>query len=120
MELMLKRIREAKGIKQKEMAEKLTELMGREVKVRTYGSWERNEVEMDIEQAYYCAAALGVTLNDIVGMKSAPLDHDEVDLLGSYRACDEDNRDALRHVAKSLSKLPPGPDYAIFRLEDVD
>ena len=120
MRLELKRLRRKKGLSQDEMAARLSELMGEDVKVSRYGTWERGDRMMNLEQAYYCAVVLGVTLNDLVGMQAGALTRDEVDLLGSYRACDEDNRDALRQVAKSLSKLPPGPDYAIYRLENVD
>ena len=70
MNLQLKRIRESKKIGQKDMANRLSQLIGKEIKVRTYGSWERQEVTIDLEQAYYCAIALDVTLNDLVGMES--------------------------------------------------
>lgn len=70
MNLQLKRIRESNRISQKEMAKRLSLLMEKEIKVRTYGSWERQEVTIDLGQAYYCAVALGVTLNDLVGMES--------------------------------------------------
>ena len=88
MELMLKQIRETRGVSQKEMAQRLSDLMGKEIKVRTYGSWERQEVGMDLEQAYNCAVALGCTLNDLVGMDSngRPLSKDEDYLVDTYRA----------------------------------
>lgn len=69
MELQLKRIRKSRGIKQAEMARKLSSLMGKEIKTRTYGSWERQEVTMDLEQAYYCAIALDCTIDEIAGRK---------------------------------------------------
>lgn len=72
MELQLKRIRESKKIKQSEMASLLSSLMGREIKVRTYGSWERQEVTMDLEQAYYCAVVLDCTIDEIAGMPAKP------------------------------------------------
>ena len=72
MELQLKRIRELKKIKQSEMAGLLSSLMGREIKVRTYGSWERQEVTMDLEQAYYCALALDCTIDEIAGLPAKP------------------------------------------------
>ena len=69
MELQLERIRKSRGIKQAEMARKLSSLMGKEIKTRTYGSWERQEVTMNLEQAYYCAVALDCTIDEIAGRK---------------------------------------------------
>lgn len=118
MELRLKQLRKLKGIRQAEIAAAVSELMEKEVTVRTYGSWERQEVMINLEQAYCCARALGVTLDDLVDMAPGGLSDDEADLLGSYRACDEGNRDALRQVAKSLSKLPPGPEYTLVKFDE--
>ena len=64
MKLELKRLRKQAGFTQNEMAERLG------VKKRTYGSWERQEAMMNLEQAYNCAVILGCTLNDLVGMKT--------------------------------------------------
>lgn len=89
MEFQLKRIRESKRISQKEMAQALSELMNKEIKLRTYGSWERREVTIDLEQAFYCCQALGCTLNDLVGMKSPSspaLTDSEAKLVDDYRA----------------------------------
>ena len=72
MELQLKRIRELKRVKQSEMAALVSSLMGRDIKVRTYGSWERQEVTMALEQAYYCALALDCTIDEIAGMPAKP------------------------------------------------
>ena len=72
MDLQLKRIRESRKIKQSDMARRVSLLMGKEVKVRTYGSWERQEVTMDLEQAYYCALALDCTIDEIAGMAEKP------------------------------------------------
>lgn len=117
MDLYLKQIREGKGLKQPEMAAAVSELMDKEINARTYASWERQEVTMNLEQARCCALVLGVTVNDLVGMLVSGLSSDEADLLGSYRACDDGNRDALRQVAKSLSKLPPGPEYTLVKVD---
>lgn len=70
MNLQLKQIRQRMGLSQEEMASRLSSLMECEVKVSRYGTWERSDRMMNLEQAYYCAVALGVTLNDLVGMES--------------------------------------------------
>ena len=104
MELQLKRIRESKKVSQKQMAAMLSERLGKEIKTRTYGSWERQEVTMDLEQAYYCATVLGCTLNDIVGMKSeGAVTGDERKLVDSYRRMDESNRASLMDTASTFA-----------------
>ena len=110
MELRLKQIREAKGVSQKEMTCRLSSLMGKEIKVRTYGSWERQEVDMDLEQAYNCAIALGCTLNDLVGMKApnhpAFSDPRQEQLNGYYECMNEAGRqlavDSIRAMSSSV------------------
>lgn len=104
MELKLKQIREAKGVGQKEMASILSSLMGKEVKVRTYGSWERQEVDMDLEQAYNCAIALGCTLNDLVGMNApkSPLSKDEEHIVDTYRAVTVHGKKAMLSNTKAV------------------
>ena len=117
MENRLKDLRRASGILQDEMAARVSELMGEQVKPSRYGTWERGERMVSLEQAYYCAVALGVTLNDLVGMRSPDLTQGEADLLAAYRACSDGNRDAIRQVAKSLSYLPPGPEYTLVKVD---
>lgn len=60
MKLYLKRLRQERGYTQEQMAKMVGE------KPRTYGSWERGEAMLNLEQAYKCARALGCTLNDLV------------------------------------------------------
>ena len=60
MKLRLKAIRTERGLTQDEMAEKLG------IKSRTYGSWERGEVMLNLEQAYNCAQVLECTIDDLV------------------------------------------------------
>lgn len=60
MKLQLKALRNARGLSQEDMAKALGE------KTRTYGSWERGEVMMNLEQACRCAAVLKCTVDDIV------------------------------------------------------
>ena len=107
MELQLKRIRESKKISQKQMAQMVSERIGKEIKTRTYGSWERQEVDMDLEQAYYCASILGCTLNDLVGMKSDELTDSEAKLVDDYRATNSDWQDVISEQAANAAKEHP-------------
>ena len=65
MELRLKELRKSRNLSQEDMAQSL------EVKKSRYGTWERGERMMNLEQAYNCAIVLGCTLNDLVGMSSS-------------------------------------------------
>ena len=70
MKLQLKRLRREAGIKsQKEMAD----ILG--VPERRYASWEREEVMMNLEQAYNCAVALQCTIDEIAGMQPRPREY---------------------------------------------
>lgn len=103
MKLQLKRIRESKGISQKEMAELLTSAMGRIIKVRTYGSWERQEVGIDVEQAYYCAIVLGCTIDEIAGMPPRDgLDADEREIVEAYRSVTFPGKRAMMVNARAV------------------
>ena len=110
MELRLKQIREDRNISQKEMAKRLSDVMGKEIKVRTYGSWERQEVGIDLEQAYYCAIVLGCTPNELVGLEpvksgSYP-DFRQTALNGHYESLNESSKTALVDFAKSYAADP--------------
>ncbi len=109
MELQLKRIREAQGIKQSEMARMVSALIGKEIKVRTYGSWERCEVTMDLEQAYYCALALGCTIDEIAGRQPRPrvfADPDQQQLNEQY---EELNATGRRKAVGSVEDIHANP-----------
>lgn len=62
MEIHLQEMRKRAGLKQAEIAERLN------VKVRTYGSWERGEAMMSLDQAYNCAVLLDCSIDEIAGM----------------------------------------------------
>lgn len=101
MNLQLKQLRSNKGLSQDEMAAKLTELMGIEVKVSRYGTWERGDRMMNLEQAYYCAVALDVTLNDLVGMRAdSDLSADERAMVDAYRSVTVHGRSAMKSHAE--------------------
>ena len=80
MDLQLKRIRIERGISQAEMAKKLG------IKTSRYGTWERGERMMNLEQAFNCAVILGCTIDEIAGMpQRGGLSPDERELVGAYR-----------------------------------
>ena len=78
--------------------------MGKDIKVRTYGSWERQEVGIDLEQAYNCAVALGCTLNDLVGMESSksPLSKEEERIIDTYRSVTVHGKKAMLSNTKAV------------------
>lgn len=97
MNLKLKQLRQAAGISQDEMAAKLTAITGSEVKVSRYGTWERGERMLNLEQAYNCAIALNCTLNDLVGMEppDKALTKDEEYIVDTYRAVTSHGKKAM-------------------------
>lgn len=107
MNLQLKQIRQAKGYSQEDMSLKLSELMEREVKVSRYGTWERGDRMMNLEQAYYCAVALNCTLNDLVGMKSGELTDDEAALVDDYRSTTPTWKRVISEQAANAAKEHP-------------
>ena len=118
MNIQLKQLRQQKGFSQDEMAHKLTQIMGCEIKVSRYGTWERQDRMMSLEQAFYCCKALGCTLNDLVGMgqsSSNSLDENESKLIEDYRSThdyfkpeisDYAARQSERHPKKQDDGLP--------------
>ena len=102
MELQLKRLRKQAGFTQDEMAA----ILG--IKKRTYGSWERQEATMNLEQAYDCAVALGCTLNDLVGMKSdrSFTDPRQASINGHFETFNDSGKTELATIAERMSHDP--------------
>ena len=102
MELQLKRLRKQAGFTQDEMAA----ILG--VKKRTYGSWERQEAMMNLEQAYDCAVALGCTLNDLVGMESSRsyVDPRQATINGHFETFNDSGKTELATMAERMSHDP--------------
>ncbi|HAM14583.1 MAG TPA: hypothetical protein DCP91_01690 [Eggerthellaceae bacterium] len=96
MELRLKEIRSRRGLSQDELANMLG------IKKSRYGTWERGERMMSLEQAYNCAVVLGCTLNDLVGMSAENLAPDELDLVECYRAATPRERQSLLFTAETF------------------
>ena len=99
MELRLKDIRNQRGLSQDDMARALA------IKKSRYGTWERGERMMSLEQAYNCALALGCTLNDLVGMKSESVDvlsDDEKAIVETYREVTVHGKRAMLSNTKAV------------------
>ena len=108
MNLRLKELRNRRGMSQEDVANALR------IKKSRYGTWERGERMMSLEQAYDCAVVLGCTLNDLVGMSNEALAPDEVDLVSCYRAATPRERQSLLFTAETfrdggLAKNNPVP-----------
>ena len=103
MEIRLQEMRKRAGLKQAEVAERL------DVKVRTYGSWERGEAMMSLEQAYYCAVLLDCSIDEIAGMpmRSASefSDPREAELHQCYRSCTRERQDRLLDTARDFAGM---------------
>ncbi len=106
MEIHLQKMRKRSGLKQAEIAERLN------VKVRTYGSWERGEAMMSLEQAYNCAVLLDCSIDEIAGMPvrdpSEFRDPHETELHRCYRSCDRDRQDRLLETARDFAGMSGG------------
>lgn len=103
MNLHLKEMRRLKGYKQKELAD----ILG--IDWRTYGSWERGERGLTLENAYNCAIALGCTIDELAGMPERAPSFSEARknaLIGYYDSMNEKGRDLLVQSAKHMSADP--------------
>lgn len=103
MEIRLKEMRKKRGLKQKEIAEKLG------VDWRTYGSWERGERMINLEQACNCAVALDCSIDEIAGRPvrdpSEFSGQREAELHRCYRSCDRERQDRLLDTARDFAGM---------------
>ena len=102
MDILLKQIRTEKGLSQEEMAK----LIG--VKTSRYGTWERGERMLNLEQAYNCAVVLGCTLNDLVGMKTnrSYADQRQTAINAHFETFNDSGRTELATIAERMSHDP--------------
>ena len=104
-EFAIKKVREAAGLTQTALAEKIG------VPVRTLGSWERGEREIDLADAWKIADAMNVRLDDIAGrVEYAPISLDANDsddskerLDRAYELLNDDSRKLLADLAESIA-----------------
>ena len=100
MNLQLKRFRSLKGYSQDEMAQKLG------IKKSRYGTWERGERMMSLEQAYNVTEILGCTLDELVGRDHSRgfADPGQAALNACYENMNDDGKGTLVSVARSLER----------------
>ena len=98
MKLRMKEIREMQGLSQEEVADKLG------VKTSRYGTWERQDRNMSLQQAYEVTEVLHCTLEELVGRspKRVYADDRQARMNEDYELLDDDGRaraaDAVRGV----------------------
>lgn len=116
--LMLKSIRQSRGINQKEMAERLS------MPLSTYRTWEQGVSRINLEDACRIAVILDCTPNDLCGWEDDDV-HDtppatdpyESELVGNYRQLTPERKVSLlqsardgaamsKSAAKSTATLP--------------
>ena len=98
--LELKKIRIRAGLSQKELAD----MIG--VKVSTYGTWERGERMMSLEQAYRVTELLGCTIDELVGRPKPSTEYSDPaqQALNEYYESSSDKaRGTIVDVARSVS-----------------
>lgn len=101
MDLRMKEIRTQRGLGQKEVAAKAG------MPIRRYGSYERGERTISLEDAALIVDVFGCTMDELVG-RTAPSSHpspspDESRLLSLYRSMDATEQQRLMAVAESFA-----------------
>lgn len=110
--LMLKQIRKASGMTQKEVAEKANVSLG------TYRTWEQGAAGMSLEMAFIVSGVLGCTPNDLCDWyathpreESAPMPKCGSRLMSAYAALSEEGREIAENVVSGLvATYPQGLD----------
>lgn len=104
MKLRLNEMRRLAKKSQQEMADALG------VKKRTYGSWERGEVVMNIEQLYACAVILNCSCDALLSheLPTSFTDPREAELHAIWRGLTSKGREHVLHHAKAESALERG------------
>jgi transcriptional regulator with XRE-family HTH domain len=108
MNLQLKLLRVRAGLSQDEIAERLG------IKTSRYGTWERGERMMSLEQACQVAEVLGCTLEELVGraspgeaQKSASADPSLNELNDCWEAASDSGRGTMLDVARAMRATTP-------------
>lgn len=103
MEINLQKIRKRRKLSQAEVANALG------VKIRTYGSWERGEAMLNLEQAFNCAVVLGCTIDEIAGLDRERLrspDPRRQAMVDAYDALTDDGKTLASETVASLARDP--------------
>lgn len=100
MNIRLKYFRQLRGFSQEDMALKLG------IKKSRYGSWERGERMLSLEQACMVTEVLGCTLDELVGREAerAYADPRQASLNRSFERMNEEGRGTLVKVARSMER----------------
>lgn len=102
MEIQLKQLRKRAGLSQDEVAARLG------IKTSRYGTWERGERMLNLEQAYRCALILECTIDEIAGMPApaaALADAFERELVDCYRGSTSEGRAVILGNARGQREL---------------
>ena len=90
------------------------------IKKSRYGTWERGERMMNIQQAYDCCVVLNCTLNDLVGMRVeySYLDRRQEKLNRAFDSLSDASKTEISNVAQSYA-LDPSRRIEKNKSEDV-
>lgn len=102
MNLQIKQIRKRSGLNQKDVAAAIG------VPVRTYGSWERGERNINLEDACLIADVLLCTLDELVGRKPPIITPNENDrqferLSYCYSMLNDESKEQLAGLASTFT-----------------
>lgn len=103
MQLMLKKLRKAKGLRQEDLAERIS------TTPRIVGAWERGETSLPFEDACRIADVLECSLDELGGRKWSGekfADPGKNALIGHYDSLNERSRGDLVGFAKSFASDP--------------
>lgn len=102
MNLQIKQMRKRSGLNQKDVAAAIG------VPVRTYGSWERGERNINLEDACLIADVLRCTLDELVGRKPPIITPNENDrqferLSYCYSMLNDESKEQLAGLASTFT-----------------
>ena len=103
MEIHLKELRKRAGLSQEEISERLG------IKKSRYGTWERGERMLNLEQAFNCAVVLNCTIDEIAGLDRERLrspDPRRQAMVDAYDALNDDGKTLASETVASLARDP--------------
>lgn len=103
MEIHLKELRRRAGLSQEEIAARLG------IKKSRYGTWERGERMLNLEQAFNCAVVLDCTIDEIAGLDRERLrspDPRRQAMVDAYDALTDDGKTLASETVASLARDP--------------
>ncbi len=97
--IRLYELRAEKNLSQREMAKAM------QVSQATYNNWENSKTQPSIEQLVSLADFFDVSVDYLIGrttdegFSSLPIENE---ILSSYRALDEEGREAIKHILQKM------------------